>query len=420
MKLLQKTSRSYILYSVVILLVAIPVFYLVIKQIVREDANEHLQTAKTALKPKIIQAISDNTIGQLSFADQDIVLTPSRDPKEFETFTNQDIYDSLSGETVPYRILMINLVVNGRPWLLQIRSSMLDSEDLIESIVKVQVILLLILLSGLLLINRRLSGKIWQPFYTTLDKLNRYKIDQQPSLDLVKSFVNEFDDLNRSLEELTKRAHSTYLAQKEFTENAAHEMQTPLAAFQSKLELLMQTSPLNEEQAELIGDLANVGQRMGRLHKSLILLTRIENSQFAGTETISLKAVIERNIAQFQPQAEEKKIRFELDFPEDPVLSANRSLIEILVGNLFSNAIRHNLNGGLMRVALLDKKLIIQNTGKPAKLDPQHIYRRFYKDSADADSIGLGLQIVRQITNLYGWMMDYSYKDGLHSFTVQF
>lgn len=420
MRLLQKTSRSYIIYSVVILLVAIPVFYLVIKQIVREDADEHLQTTKTALQPTIIRAISDNTIGQLSFANQDIVLTPSRNPNEFETFANQDIYDSLSGETVPYRILMINIVVKGQPWLLQIRNSMLDSEDLIESIVKVQVILLLILLSGLLLINRRLSSRIWRPFYTTLDKLNRYKVEQQPSLGLEKSSVNEFDDLNRSLEELTDRAHSTYLAQKEFTENAAHEMQTPLAALQSKLELLMQTSPLNEEQAELIGEMANVGQRMGRLHKSLILLTRIENSQFAGTEPISMRAVVERNMSQFQPQAAEKTIRFELDFSGDPVLNANRSLVEMLVSNLFSNAIRHNLHGGLMLVNLYDKKLVIQNTGKPVTLDPQHIYRRFYKDSADADSIGLGLQIVRQIANLYGWTIDYSYKNGLHGFAVQF
>src|ERR1700744_722851 len=143
MRLLQKTIRSYIVYSVFILLVAIPVFYLAIKQIVKEDTDEHLQAAKSAIKPRIIKAILDSTVSQLNFADQDIILSASSTIRAFESFANKAIYDSSSQETAPYRILMANFLVNGRPYLLQVRNSMLDSDDLIESIVKVQFILLL-------------------------------------------------------------------------------------------------------------------------------------------------------------------------------------------------------------------------------------------------------------------------------------
>ena len=192
---------------------------------------------------------------------------------------------------------------------------MLDSEDLISSIVQVQVLLLLVLLSGLFLINRNLSQRIWRPFYTTLDKLRGYKVEQHQALNLAGSNINEFNDLNGSLEELTGRMHRSFLVQKEFTENAAHEMQTPLAIFQSKLELLMQTSPINEEQAGLIGDLADAGRRMGRLNKALILLTRIENQQFADIESVALKSILQKQVVQFNSQAEQKHIVFSLRVP---------------------------------------------------------------------------------------------------------
>jgi len=420
MRLLQKTIRSYIFYSVFILLVAIPVFYFSIKKIVKEDTDEHLQTTKSILLPRVKKAISNNTIGRLDFADQDIILSPSADTRTVESFINKDFYDSLSEETASYRVLMVNFMVNGRPYLLQLRNSMVDSDDLIESIVKVQIVLLLSLLAGLFLINRNQSRKIWQPFYIALEKLRQYKVEQHQPLDLAQSSINEFNDLNRSLEELTERVHTTYLTQKEFTENASHEIQTPLAIFQSKLELLMQTTPLNEEQAELIGDMANASQRMGKLNKSLILLTRIENLQFAETELILLAAILEKNIRQLQPQAEGKQITVQSDIQGNLLLKANRSLLEVLVSNLLSNAIRHNFYAGVIIVTLVKDKLIIENTGKLAVLDQDQIFRRFHKESTDANSIGLGLQIVRQISLLYGWTVEYTNKDGLHTFTVQF
>lgn len=420
MRLLQKTIRSYILYSITTLLVAIPVFYLAIKTIVKEDADEHLQTTKTILQPRITKAILDNTITTLNFGGQDILLSPSNNHTPSETLSNKEVYDSLSRELVPYRVLSDNFIVNGQPWLLLVRNSMLDSDDLIESIVKVQVVLLLILLAGLLLINRQLSRKIWQPFYTALDKLRQYKVDQHQPLDLAKSSITEFNDLNKSLEELTERVHTTYLNQKEFTENASHEMQTPLAIFQSKLELLMQTSPLNEEQAELIDDMANASQRMGKLNKSLILLTRIENLQFAETELILLTAILEKNIQQLQPQADGKQITIRTDIQGNLLLEANRSLLEVLIGNLLSNAIRHNFYAGAIEITLVKDRLIIANMGKPFSLDSKQIFRRFHKENSDAASIGLGLEIVRQIGHLYGWTIEYSYNSGLHTFTVQF
>lgn len=422
MKLLQKTIRSYFIYSVFVLLVAIPVFYFVIQQIVRKDVDRDLLATKELLQPRITEAVLNNTTNQVIFFNQDISfsISISTYTREIDSLMTVEIYDSIARQTTPQRVLTSYFTVNGKPCLLQVKTSLVNNNELIKSIVKVQVILLLLLLAGFFMINRSLSKRIWDPFYKTLSKLHQYKVEKHEPLALEKSSVYEFDDLNQSLEELTNRTYQSYLSQKEFTENASHEMQSPLAVFQSKLELLMQTAPLNEEQAELMGDLADASQRMARLNKSLVLLTKIENNQFAEVETISLNQVVESYLQQYHPQAEDKKISIFRDIQSEISLEANKALIEILIDNLLRNAIRHNQVDGSIRVKIADESLTIQNTGTSIALDPGKIFQRFKKDSKDSNSIGLGLEMVKKICSIYHYTIQYQFSYNLHGFTIRF
>ena len=420
MKLLQKTIRSYFIYSVIVLLVAIPVFYFVIQGIVRDDVDEDLMNTKEILRPKIADALQNNTISQLNFLDHDVTVSASTSSKIFDTLTTSEIFDTVAKELVPYRVLTSHFTVNGKPCMLQVKTSLVDNDDLIASIVKVQVILLLLLIAGLFIINRNLSKKIWMPFYTTLNKLRNYKVEKHEPLDLSKSSITEFNDLNTSLQELTERTHLSYISQKEFTENASHEMQTPLAIFQSKLELLMQTTPLSEEQAQLMSDLADAGQRMARLNKSLVLLTKIENSQFAEKESVSLKNCIEKFILLYQPQILEKKIIIENRITTDEILNANTALIEVLVSNLLGNAIRHNNVSGSISIQLHSGELVIENTGRQTPLDETKIFERFQKESTDNNSIGLGLEMVKKVCNINQYIITYLFQNNRHRFIICF
>ncbi len=420
MKLLQKTIRSYFIYSVIILLVAIPVFYFVIQGIVREDVDEDLMNTKEILRPKIAEALLKNTISGLQFLDHDVTVSVSTSSKEFDTLTTIEIFDSVTKELVPHRVLTSHFIINGKPYMLQVKTSLVDNDDLIASIVKVQIILLLLLLAGLFIINRNLSKKVWMPFYTTLNKLRNYKVEKHEPLALSQSAITEFNDLNTSLQELTERTHQSYISQKEFTENASHEMQTPLAVFQSKLELLMQTTPLNEEQAGLMSDLADAGQRMARLNKSLVLLTKIENSQFADKESVSLKICIEKFILLYQPQINEKQIIVENKITTDEILHANTALIEVLISNLLGNAIRHNNIGGSIRIQLQSGELIIENTGRQTALDDTKGFERFQKESTDTNSIGLGLEMVKKVCSINHYDVTYRFLNNLHRFTISF
>jgi signal transduction histidine kinase len=177
---------------------------------------------------------------------------------------------------------------------------------------------------------------------------------------------------------------------------------------------------LNETQAELIGDLADASQRMARLNKSLLLLAKIENKQFPADEKISLDNIIRHYIQQYEPQVLQKQLTLNYIFESDTILDCNHTLLEILVGNLIGNAIRHNNVNGSIIITLQSEILTIQNTGVDSELNEQKIFSRFQKDSADVNSLGLGLEIVKKICGLYNFKISYSKQEELHTFQVFF
>ncbi len=283
------------------------------------------------------------------------------------------------------------------------------------------IILLILIIAGFLIINRVTSKKIWKPFYNTVNKLNGYDLEKNEMPEFEKTSIDEFRDLDKSISALIKRNLSVFQSQKEFTENAAHEMQTPLAILQGKLELLMQTHPLNSEQAGLISGLADANQRMNRLNRSLLLLAKIENNQFIEKEKISLDGTIEKMVDQFAILAEQKNISIHNDTLPGITVEANRSLFEILISNLLSNAIRHSPDHGSVIIGTNDNtELIISNTSKGGALDNSRIFQRFHKDSPDNNSTGLGLAIAVKICSLYQFDLSYTFTGDMHVFSVKF
>lgn len=405
MKLLNKTVQYYFLLSVVLLLVAVPVFYFVLQRIVIANVDARLIATKTQLIPRL--QVMEN---KQPLLDNDITLEKSGKPG-----AKDSLYTSDKGT---YRLLTSYLVINQETYRLQIKSSLANHQALITSIIILQVLLLSLLLAGLLLINRSLARQVWKPFYNTLRKLRAYKVDQVEPLQLPHSKVNEFEELNTAVEQLAERSRKSYVAQKEFAENASHEMRTPLAIFQGKLELLMQTTPLTEEQATLITDMASASQRMARLNKGLILLTRIQNGQFPETEEVSIKKMTLHLLEQYQQQMQQKELTLEQHWEEDLYVKANPTLVEVLLSNLLVNAIRHNLTGGQIIVKLSAGEFTVQNTGQLYALNTNRLFQRFSKSSADAESMGLGLEIVKKICDLYHFEISYAYEHPLHAFHV--
>ncbi|MGE7777597.1 sensor histidine kinase [Chitinophaga sp. NPDC101104] len=407
MKLLNKTLQYYFWLSIVLLMVAIPVFYYVLQRIVLSNIDASLVATKTQLIPRLrVMEIEPEAL-QPQLDDGVTLEKAPRRPESDSLYTSDK-----------YRLLTSYLVINQETYRLQIKSSLADHQRLIGSIIVLQSVLLILLLSGLLLINQSLAKRIWKPFYQTLRKLRAYKVDDPAPLQLAPSGISEFGELNSAVEQLAERSRQSYLSQKEFAENASHELRTPLAVFQGKLEMLMQTTPLSEEQAALISELADASHRMTRLNKGLLLLTRIQNGQFPDTAAVLVRETARHLLAQYEPQIAQKGLQVEEDWLDELPVNMSPNLLEVLLGNLLSNAIRHNLPGGKIVVKGANGMLTVSNTGQAYPLQEDRIYQRFAKNSKDAESLGLGLEIVRKICDLYGFEVKYSWEKGMHNFQV--
>ncbi|HMH32399.1 MAG TPA: HAMP domain-containing sensor histidine kinase [Puia sp.] len=417
MKLLNRTIRSYLFYSFTILLVAIPLFYFVVKTVLFHSVDRSLKTQMRDIRSNLPSISSAKELETWSKMDKDILLAPAEKTAPDRIYT---IYRSnrRHHDEDPYREISGTIVVERKIYKLIITNSLVENEDLLGSIVMVQAFLLILLMAGMLWINQLSSKKIWKPFYAALDNMKNYELGNHIPPAAVRTNIDEFKELNEAIKQMINRNLEVYLAQKEFTENASHEMQTPLAIFQGKIELLMQTQPLSEEQAGLISALEEANLRLVRLNKSLLLLSRIENNQFPLTEQVDLKILVSQVLEQYRPKAELHQIHITEDYPDDLLLDANKTLIEMLVGNLISNAIRYNVDNGKISIELRHGTLVIRNFGPANPLPAGKIFERFYKSGEQNGSIGLGLAIVRKICDLYHYRLDYQFTEGWHVFRV--
>lgn len=290
----------------------------------------------------------------------------------------------------------------------------LDLERDIMAGVMLQLILSLAIYVTIRFITRRL----WQPFDNTLEKAGDYSLTQKDIPEFVRTDIKEFNRLNDSLTRLMRRSRDTYRIQREFTENASHELQTPLAVARGKLDLLLQEN-LTEGQYELVADLYDLNTRMGRLNRNLLLLAKIENRQYGGTEPIMLRYFILNALPSYNLLSGGCRVVFDDRSESKSFVKANPILLECLMNNLVDNAIRHTSEGDVVMRLEADDRLAVTNPGE-SPLDSEVIFQRFRSGDSATTGTGLGLAIVKAICEFHGWKVAYDYAaaDRRHTFTV--
>ncbi|ACU62317.1 sensor histidine kinase [Chitinophaga pinensis] len=281
------------------------------------------------------------------------------------------------------------------------------------------VLFFLLLMIGFILLNRRISKRLWQPFYNSLAQIKGFNLDQQQTVNFEETDIEEFSELNSSLNKLIAGNIAVYNQQKEFADNASHELQTPLAVIQSKLDLLLQTKLLTDEQYDLIEDANKALARVTRINKNLLLLTKIENSQFMDKETIDLSELLKNSLVLFSNFSENKNLVFDQDIATGVTIEGNKILVEILLNNLITNAIRYTPNDNTIQITLNHKAMFIANPGT-LSLQQEQLFKRFGTTSVETPGTGLGLSLVKQICSRYSWKTDYTFSDMRHIFSVTF
>lgn len=298
----------------------------------------------------------------------------------------------------------------------------LDLEQDIMAGMMIQFLLIFLAFSLSLFITMRfVTKKLWQPFDNTLQKAEQFNLEQDDIPIFTETDIQEFARLNRSLEQLMSKDKEIYRIQKEFTENASHELQTPLAVVRSKLDLLMQED-LTESQTHLVSELYELTIRMGHLNRNLLLLAKIENAQYTVTEEVDIAAFLSDSLPLYDTLQNGTALHVD-DRRTDcnKKLRANPVLFDCLLKNLIVNAIRHSTYYDKVRILLEDGRLTVCNASASRKpLDAGTLFCRFRSGEVQQKGNGLGLAIVKAICNFHNWAVEYRFEAGFHKFIIDF
>ena len=418
MKLLDRTIKSYSIFSIAILLVSAPLFYFSFQYLLFDKIDEELLEHKEEFIQSVPLIHTPADIRLYELMNKELKITNQEPSTNEDTFITFDLYDSLSGTTEPHRKLITGVELLGNRYTLEITESLVSSKDLITAIMGIHILLLILLLSGMVIINHRLAKVIWGPFYVILDKLKKYRIEQDKPIQLPNSSTREFKEFNSIISQLLKENHRAYQAQKEFTENASHEMLTPLAVVNSQIDMLMQT-PITETQAQYIHALQDTMGKLARVNKSLLLLAKIDNQQFPAPQMIDAFPIVKKLVSQLDDQCRQKELSIGISGSGPFVVLLNPILAEILFSNLLSNAIKYAPTGAVIDIAFQHKSFTISNPGA-ALANPDKLFNRFHQENLTGSGTGLGLSIVKKIGDLNHFTMQYTYKDNRHFFTINF
>ncbi|MHC6199238.1 histidine kinase [Elizabethkingia miricola] len=423
--LLSKITKPFLMYVLFVLIISVPVYYWVVDTIWKAELDEHnkITAEKTAYELNRMN-LTDQKLSESIKLWNDIqpgtniqnIRNHDKLKDSIFTYEKQKPYTK-EIDIDRFRALSTVIYVNNKPFRFTVQTNIEESQETIVVIAITTFFFFIAIVLGFLLINRKLSNSVWKPFRNTLDKLKSFNLNHQTKIEFNRTDILEFEELNSSLSKLIEHNVSVYKTQKEFTENASHELQTPLAILKNKLDILQQSKDLTEGQYQITEEMNNALTRSSRINKNLLLLAKIENNQFDNTETISFDALLHQSIDILQEHFEQKSITIQENIHEEVRVQGNSSLTEILINNLILNAIRHTPAGGLIFVKLTRSLFEISNSGTE-KLNTDLLFKRFSTLSSHKGGSGLGLAIIKEICTFHGWKVNYRFENNQHIFSV--
>ncbi len=396
-------------------------FYFLILHEVNDETNDSLQNYKEII---IKQFLADST--QLSNHHDIMTRYSIREiPASEANLSKDEFFDStkyieIERESEPIRVLRSNfMTADGKFYEIRIETSTLENEDLIETVLWSIVILYFIMLLCTLWVTNYIIKRSFRPLYNILDWLNNFHPGETVKPLENETTIKEFKILNKAVSDASVRSALVYDEQKQFVENASHELQTPMAVCMNRLELLSENPDCTEEQLAEIEGIQRTLQGIIKTNKSLLLLSRIENNQFPRKEQINVSEMVRQITDDLSTIYEEKNITVTIQDKAPLLFTMNESLASTLAMNLVKNAFVHNIPDGEINIIIQNNSFSIENSGTNHELDKEKLFHRFIKQTNKSDSTGLGLAIVKSITQLYDIRISYHF-DGKHIFTLTF
>ncbi|MDR0419932.1 MAG: HAMP domain-containing histidine kinase [Prevotellaceae bacterium] len=409
--------RITLFFAVVMLFWSAIYFFLQLKEI--HDGNDegliNLKQefiVKSNQIPGFIENLENNaplniTVKEIPFEEAETFI---------ENFISTKVYfaTELEEEEVRMLVTAFRCELTGKYYRLQFFTSTVESDDLIKNMLYLLLCLWITLSLTIFIVSKIIISKANKPFYQLLNELKKFRLDNRQTVDFPETNVKEYVQLNKSVKELLEKNVNVFNEQKIFIENTAHELQTPLAITIAKLEMMMEKYQNDKEYTKNISAILNILFRMKRLNSNLLLLSKIKNSQFHNISAVDMRKVLNSVIEEFEDLANYKEISIEQHGEFSPKVQMNEDLAYILFGNLIKNAIAHNHQNGKVIIKYAADSITVANSGNEAVID---VFDRYRNAATDKKSSGLGLSIVKSISDLYHLNITYSY-DKIHIFKI--
>jgi signal transduction histidine kinase len=415
MKLISRYNRIYLPIIIIVFFISIIVGYFFIKKILLDELDESIDTIRNKIEWYVK---ANNKLPEIQLFPKEVVV--------FEKINNSIADTGFSTITVQahepvkqrsFRKLIFLLSLQKEIYKTTITSQVEGTKHLTKLMFYITMITIFVIILISFLLNRLILSKLWLPFYESLQILKDFKIDNPKPLLFPKTSTDEFNFMIKSLQSATKKETETYQSLKEFTENASHEIQTPLAIIRTKLDVLIQNDNFSERESETGKTLYSAIDKLSKLSQSLLLITKIDNHNFESKTKIDLKNKVEDKIMQFQELWQMNNIEVTAN-TQTAQIDINENLVDILLNNLLSNATKHNIENGKIHIETRANYLCVSNTGLSNSLDNEKIFKRFYKYTQHSESNGLGLSIIKQICDVSGINISYTFTENTHSFIL--
>lgn len=417
MKLILKITLLYLLLSLVVFIIGGLITFQVIKREIDREQERFLKEQLSYTERMILKKRPDKEFKRGKIHIIPLGVNYRETPI---VFSDTLVMHSTLERVEPHMRLEVTKKIGDTYYYISLFDLIVEEDDIEEGVQEALIKMYLLLFALVLILSWMTSRWLLRPINNTLQKIKDFNIKDTVPLHFLASNTWEFRKLNQFLEEMTEKVRKDYHSLKEFTENASHEMQTPLSIAKGKLELLLESEHLVEEQVALVVSAQDSLGRLARLGKALSLLTKIENQEFNNERQVNFSQMVEKLLFDFKELIELKGITLQQNVQEDVMVYIDPTLGDILISNLLQNAVRHNYQDGNIQVTLNEKNLIICNTGSPLTTQPDRLFERFRKDDQSKNSLGLGLAIVKKICDVNGFILTYNYSVGTHKIKVSF
>lgn len=420
MKLIYKVTLRLALVILPILLLWATVFYFSMVNEINDETDDSLEDYAEMIALRVVNGDELPSPGDGSNNTYSVEILPATEEyKPSKQYEDRAVYIPQKRETEPARVLTkIFLDDDGSAYRLTVSTPTFERDDILAAVLIHLVVLYAVLLCTILLVTTLVFNYSMRPLYSLLKWLDRYRPGKGISGFPDEESVLEFRKLTSAARETIERAENHLERQKQFIGNASHELQTPLAVIGTRIEWMMDNTQLTEEQFAELSKIRQSVNRLTRLNRTLLLLSKIDSGHFLDKKPVDVVAIIEGELDIYREVYAARELQCNVKVPQSFVVQMDEMLATTMVTNLIKNAFLHSPDGGTIDISVSGGVLTVANSGDEA-LDAARLFDRFYT-SGKSGSTGLGLALVKSIAGYYNYALKYSYNNGKHCFEVRF